>query len=59
MTLLDLGGNRLSGEIPPELGDLTNLGRLHLNFNYLSGEIPPELGNLTNLGRSAFSTLTT
>ena len=46
---LNLGSNRLSGEIPPELGNLTNLQHLNLSWNRLSGEIPPELGNLTNL----------
>ena len=42
----------LSGEIPPELGDLTNLWLLSLasNGDGLSGVIPPELGNLINLG---------
>ena len=39
----------MSGDIPPELGSLTNLTRLDLSVNQLSGEIPPELGNLTNL----------
>ena len=33
----------LSGKIPPELGSLTNLERLHLNWNELSGKIPSEL----------------
>jgi len=49
VTSLVLTGNRLSGEIPPELGDLTDLTQLHLEVNELSGSIPPELGNLTNL----------
>ncbi len=46
---LDLSENRLSGEIPPELGDLADLERLSLNGNELSGKIPPELGSLANL----------
>ena len=40
----------MSGEIPPELGSLTNLTWLVLSNNQLSGEIPAELGNLPNLG---------
>ena len=46
---LKLEGNRLSGEIPLELGDLANLESLGLEGNRLSGKIPPELGNLANL----------
>ena len=38
----------MTGEIPPELGNLTNLTTLNLGGD-LTGEIPPELGNLTNL----------
>ena len=39
----------MSGEIPAELGSLSNLQRLYLNDNGLSGEIPAELGSLSNL----------
>ena len=39
----------LSGEIPAELGSLSNLEILYLHSNRLSGEIPAELGNLSNL----------
>ncbi len=46
---LQNGGNRLTGRIPPELGDLANLETLSLNLNELSGPIPPELGKLANL----------
>ena len=42
-------GNDLSGEIPAELGSLSNLQWLSLNANDLSGEIPAELGSLSNL----------
>ncbi len=51
VTQLVLTGNQLSGEIPPELGGLTNLERLSLMNNCcgLSGRIPAELGSLTNL----------
>ena len=46
---LNLLDNQLSGEIPPELGNLANLVELYLSGNQLSGEIPPELGGLSNL----------
>ena len=39
----------MSGEIPPELGSLSNLTSLSLARNQLSGEIPAWLGNLANL----------
>ncbi len=41
--------NQLSGEIPAELGSLSNLRELRLGSNDLSGEIPAELGSLSNL----------
>ena len=39
----------MTGEIPPELGRLSNLTELGLSYNQLTGEIPPALGHLTNL----------
>ena len=39
----------MTGEIPSELGSLSNLKRLELSGNDLSGEIPSELGSLSNL----------
>ena len=49
VTDLYLTDHNLSGEIPAELGDLTNLQNLYLWQNNLSGEIPAALGDLTNL----------
>ena len=49
VTELDLSQNQLTGDIPAELGDLTNLEWLDLPINRLTGEIPAELGSLTNL----------
>ena len=46
---LVLSGNELTGPIPPEIGNLTNLTTLNLVNGQLTGEIPPEIGNLTNL----------
>ncbi|MEN8218949.1 MAG: hypothetical protein ABFS56_21775 [Pseudomonadota bacterium] len=46
---LDLYSNQLSGSIPSQLGNLTQLTMLDLSDNELSGSIPTELGSLTNL----------
>jgi Leucine-rich repeat (LRR) protein len=48
-TKLYLSNSGLTGEIPSEIGNLTNLTELKLYYNELTGEIPPEIGNLTNL----------
>ncbi|MGC9348408.1 MAG: leucine-rich repeat domain-containing protein, partial [Anaerolineae bacterium] len=45
---LQLNGNRLSGQLPPEIGDLTALTSLNLRFNYLSS-LPTEIGDLIAL----------
>ncbi len=45
---LYLWGNRLTGPIPPELGNL-NLFYLFMNGNRFSGEIPAELGRMDAL----------
>ena len=41
----------MTGEIPSDLGRLSNLTELWLENNQLTGEIPPELGGLSNLRR--------
>ena len=43
-------GGGLTGQIPAEIGELTNLTILSLVDNsLLTGSIPPQMGNLTNL----------
>ncbi len=49
VTRLDLSSNQLTGSIPTELGNLSNLEFLILYSNQLTGSIPTELGNLSNL----------
>ena len=46
---LELGDNELTGMIPPELGQLSQLEWLSLYNNGLRGMIPPELGQLSQL----------
>ena len=46
---IGLGNNNLSGSIPLQLGNLSNLTYLYLYDNQLSGSIPLQLGNLSNL----------
>jgi hypothetical protein len=48
-TELDLNESEFTGEIPPEIGNLTNLTYLNLSGNLHTGSIPSEIGNLTNL----------
>ena len=50
VTRLTLLGRQLTGEIPTELGDLSNLQRLYLNDNSgLSGPLPGPFTGLTSL----------
>jgi len=46
---LKLDRNNLSGTIPEEIGNLTQLTRLYLTWNKFTGSIPTEIGNLSNL----------
>ncbi|SVD14414.1 uncharacterized protein METZ01_LOCUS367268, partial [marine metagenome] len=48
-THIDIGWSGLTGEIPAEIGLLTNLTYLILSANELTGSIPTEIGNLNNL----------
>ncbi len=46
---LEFERNQLSGELPPELGNLADLELLAIIDNQLTGPIPAELGKLSNL----------
>ena len=46
VTGLYLAGNKLRGDIPPEIAQLDSLYDLHLYDNRLTGPIPPELGDM-------------
>uniref|UniRef100_A0A2N9EHT6 Reverse transcriptase Ty1/copia-type domain-containing protein n=1 Tax=Fagus sylvatica TaxID=28930 RepID=A0A2N9EHT6_FAGSY len=49
MSALDLSFNKLIGEIPPELGQLSLIHALNLSHNQLTGSIPKSFSNLTQL----------
>ncbi|XP_018514639.2 probable leucine-rich repeat receptor-like serine/threonine-protein kinase At3g14840 isoform X2 [Brassica rapa] len=49
LVYLNLGGNRITGPVPKEIGNITSLEFLGLDFNQISGKLPPELGNLPNI----------
>ena len=46
---MELQDNKLSGVLPPEVGNMTTLSRLNLRNNLLAGTIPFELGKLASL----------
>ncbi|CAI9266818.1 unnamed protein product [Lactuca saligna] len=56
---LQLGGNRLSGHIPPEIVRMDNFSMVHLGNNEFSGTLPAEVGQMPlvvlNVTRNKFS----
>ncbi|KAG6709464.1 hypothetical protein I3842_06G133600 [Carya illinoinensis] len=49
MTVIDLSSNQLTGGIPFEMGELSQLRSLNLSHNSLTGSIPISFQNLTNV----------
>nr|XP_029149758.1 receptor-like protein EIX2 [Arachis hypogaea] len=52
---IDLSSNKLSGEIPMEITNLTGLIYLNLSKNELTGHIPQSIGNMESLESIDFS----
>ncbi|XP_057846872.2 LRR receptor-like serine/threonine-protein kinase EFR [Cryptomeria japonica] len=51
LSYLGLASNKIGGNIPDEIGNLTNLSLLSLEENRINGTIPSALGKLSNLER--------
>ncbi|XP_010656508.1 receptor-like protein 13 isoform X2 [Vitis vinifera] len=49
MSGLDLSGNKLTGPIPPEIGNLSGIHSLNLSYNQLIGTIPETFSNLQEI----------
>ncbi|XP_049378289.1 receptor kinase-like protein Xa21 [Solanum stenotomum] len=47
--MIDIGENKIHGNIPPQLGHLSSLEGLYLGSNALSGEVPVIIFNISSL----------
>jgi hypothetical protein len=48
-TIFDLSNNNFIGEIPPSMGNLSNLRLLNLSGNHLEGKVPASLSEISTL----------
>uniref|UniRef100_A0A803LMY4 Uncharacterized protein n=1 Tax=Chenopodium quinoa TaxID=63459 RepID=A0A803LMY4_CHEQI len=55
MSALDLSCNKLTGLIPPELGELEHIHSFNLSYNNLKGPIPGSFSNLKKIESLDFS----
>ncbi|XP_010246813.1 PREDICTED: receptor protein kinase CLAVATA1-like [Nelumbo nucifera] len=53
--LLTLSNNRITGNVPAAIANLTNLQTLSLELNQFSGEIPPQIFDLKKLSKMNIS----
>lgn len=44
-----LNGNKFTGSLPPEIGNLQNLNRLQVDENNITGSVPFSFGNLRSI----------
>jgi len=49
VAIIDLSDNNLSGNLPPEIGNLSGATDINLSLNQLTGTIPIAFSNLANL----------
>ncbi|KAA8535158.1 hypothetical protein F0562_030161 [Nyssa sinensis] len=49
MSGMDLSGNKLTGPIPPEIGNLSGIHTLNLSYNHLNGSIPKTFSSLMQI----------
>ncbi len=54
VTFMDLHGNSMSGDLPDEFYQLTDLRRFNFLNNNITGELKPEIGNMTKLSGLGF-----
>ncbi|KAI3964188.1 hypothetical protein MKW92_000775, partial [Papaver armeniacum] len=55
LVTISLIGNRLSGSVPEDIGNITTLKDLVLDFNQFSGHLPQKLGDILGINRILLS----